>query len=468
MLYKRMILTLLGWFCMLHAFPQGGSVLLFGKAAEYAGDSLSFYTYTDYFVRNQEIVSVCKVAADGSFRAEFKLNKTTRIFAETGVYRGQIFAEPGKKYELKLPPKMEKTSPQLLNPFFQPIEYYFGIINQLPGDINQQVFTLDQSIDSFLEVHQYELLNRKQLKPAFESFRASVLQNPAKGYLETHRMYRIAQLEQFFYPASKKEIIRKYLKNYPVAIDNQAYCDFISAEFKLYFGLYKQTVSSDKLLTSIRDGNLNAVRDIVELQDNLQNATLRDLLISKGLYDGFIAGHYSSAEVIPLITLLSEDGECDLTIRRLAVNMIIQITTLLPNYPAPSFALPDQNKRYTYLEEYKGKYLYLSFVSKDSYPFRQDLELLKMLQKEFSRNLEIVSISVDPDFEGFVTMMEKQGCQWTFLQLGNQHDLIRKYKAKSIPSYYLIDPYGKIVRAPALSPQEDFQNEFYGILNKRD
>lgn len=465
---RNILLSFVCWICMSSLVAQREQVSITGHQSDYATDSLCFYTYSDYLTKIQEPLARCKVAQDGRFQLTFKISSPTRIYAEIGAYRCQLLAEPGVNYEIVLPPKLIKTSAQLLNPFFEPLEYYVGIANQKPDDLNLLIYKLDQDIDSFLEVHQYELQVRKIMRPAFEHFKKKVFQQEGSTYLKDYRYYRFAQLDQFINPASKPELFRKHLLDRPVLIQNPAYMDFIHNEFKLIFGYYRQTLEDDSLLKAIQDADLKSLRHIMSRMENLTEASLRDFLLAMGLYDGFYAGHYSASEVISMMKLLEDDPTCPVVVKKLVGNMQTQITQLLPGYTPPGFALFDQDNHLTYLQEFEGKYVYLSFVSKDSYPFRQDLELLKLIQKEFDRNLEIVSITIDEDFDAFTAYMEKYGCNWIFLDLAGNQQLIKSYKARSIPTYFLIDPYGKIIRAPSLSPQEDFQNDFYSVLNRRD
>jgi hypothetical protein len=442
---------------------QSSITMVSGKNADYAGDSLKLYRYSDLLTRTEELVAACKPDLEGNFSFKINITGTYWVHLELGIYRGSLLIEEGKSYQIVLPPLTKKSQAQQLNPFFKPIDLSLGIINENPQSTSRQLDQIDTAIDSFIQVHQFDLQSKRGLRQSFGSFKKNILSEGKSGYALDYQEYRLAQLEQYFYHYNQSDLLEKFFLNKAILPHNQAYMDFLHLEFKNVLKLIVPAQSSP-----IQEKNLSLLRQRVDSALKATNPDFRDLWIVKGLYEGFYGGAYASSEVLPLLELMEKDLTCHTEIRTMASNAIHQITWLLPGYPAPGFNLRDQGGFDFYLETFRGKYLYLSFVSKESYSFRQDIEILKLIHKKFPRNLEVVSISVDENFNDFLEYMAKQSCQWTFLQLENQTQLMKKYKVRTLPTYYLIDPYGKILLAPAPSPQENFENEFYRILNKRN
>lgn len=444
------------------AFTQQGKTIISGKHTSYAGDTLIFYSYSDWLTRVDEKIATVPVDAEGNFRLELDKPGVFMLFTELGIYRGSLLAQAGKSYSVILPPLIKKTQAQQLNPFFQPVEIILGVNNEDANSVFRQIDGVDNAIDSFIQVHQFDLQSKKAIRQSFNQFKKTQQAKVEHKYALGYQDYRIAQLEQFFYHYPKKKLLEEFLLNKVVLYENQAYMDFLHLEFR-------NELSS--LLPgnceAMQSKNLGSIRNKVDSVLNNSDPVFRDLWIIKGLYDGFYDGSYRAAEVLPVLQVLETDPQLEIGLRRMVSNSIRQITTLLPGYPAPGFNLRDQSGFDFYLETFKGKYLYLSFVSKDSYVFRQDIEILKLLQKRFTRNLEIVTISVDEDFTAFLDYMDQQSCRWIFLNLDKQRDLLKQYKVRTFPSYYLIDPYGNVILAPAPSPQENFENELFRILNRR-
>lgn len=441
---------------------QQNPSIINGNHPDYAGDSLCFYAYSDLLTRTEELVGSAKVDASGNFHIEMSKPGVYKVHIDLGIYRGNLLIESGKLYTIVLPPRIQKTAAQKLNPFFKPVELILGVRNEESNSIFRQIDGIDNAIDSFIQVHQFDLQSKKAIRNSFNQFKRSRHSAVIHPYAIDYQEYRMAQLEQFFYHYPKKELLETFFLNKAVLTENQAYMDFLHLEFRneLSGFLPGDTFAVQKV-------NLLRIRQKLDSVLQASQPEFRDLWLIKGLYEGFYGQSYRAAEVLPILEELIQDPGLSANLRTMATNSIRQITALLPGYQAPGFNLKDQSGFDFYLETFKGKYLYLSFVSKDSYTFRQDLEILKYLQKRFPRNLEIVTISADEDFNAFLNFMDQQNCRWIFLDLENQSSLLKKYKVRAFPSYYLIDPYGNVILAPAPSPQENFENEFLRILNQR-
>ena len=66
---------------------------------------------------------------------------------------------------------------------------------------------------------------------------------------------------------------------------------------------------------------------------------------------------------------------------------------------APDFCLADTAGVFRSVDEYRGKYVYLNFVSSYSYTCTQDLEQLKLLNEKTKGVMDVISISIDDDFD---------------------------------------------------------------------
>jgi hypothetical protein len=46
--------------------------------------------------------------------------------------------------------------------------------------------------------------------------------------------------------------------------------------------------------------------------------------------------------------------------------------------------------------------------------------------------------------------------------------IMEDYHVKALPSYFLIDPYGKIILSPCPGPDGNFESTFISILKERN
>ena len=71
-----------------------------GKALDYSGKEITFYTIPDPILSQKVILGTAKVAKDGSFFFKFSVSGTIEIYSELEKYCGTMVVEPGKKYSV--------------------------------------------------------------------------------------------------------------------------------------------------------------------------------------------------------------------------------------------------------------------------------------------------------------------------------------------------------------------------------
>jgi peroxiredoxin len=109
----------------------------------------------------------------------------------------------------------------------------------------------------------------------------------------------------------------------------------------------------------------------------------------------------------------------------------------------------------------------LSFISVDSYACQKELELLKVLYDKHKDDFRVISISIDDDFEKAKAYFEQHGFEWPLLDDTDDKSTAKAYKVRAYPSYYLIDPDGKLIMSPAAGPAENFEWHFFNLLQSK-
>jgi hypothetical protein len=89
------------------------------------------------------------------------------------------------------------------------------------------------------------------------------------------------------------------------------------------------------------------------------------------------------------------------------------------------------------------------------------------LYEKHKDRLEIITVIVDNDDDVINGFLERSNYKWVFLHYGNQSSVIREYDVRAFPTYYLIDPEGKLAISPAPSPGEEFEARFFNLLRSR-
>ena len=122
-------------------------VTIKGNAKTYAGDELYWKTYSDQITFTEKQLAVCKVNKKGDFKFTININKACISFIHLNVFKGILYLEPGKSYNIILPKKTIKLPEDQLNPFFEETEFFVRATNIDSTDLNYQIKKFDKLYD---------------------------------------------------------------------------------------------------------------------------------------------------------------------------------------------------------------------------------------------------------------------------------------------------------------------------------
>lgn len=124
---------------------------------------------------------------------------------------------------------------------------------------------------------------------------------------------------------------------------------------------------------------------------------------------------------------------------------------LRPGTTAPDFVIAATDSGHsTRLSSFRGRYVVLDFWASWCPDCRRDIARMKALHEEYSpRGVQIIGVSFDTDLEAWNECIQKYKMTWM------HYSELRKWKKESkidqdyhvnwIPTYYIIDPEGKVV-----------------------
>ncbi len=112
------------------------------------------------------------------------------------------------------------------------------------------------------------------------------------------------------------------------------------------------------------------------------------------------------------------------------------------------FTATDQFGNIRKLSDIKGKYILLEFTTVGCRGCVMAKEELGVLHEKFSKNLAVVSFYLDDDRNDWIKDVKDNNLKWICLSDGKGHEsAIRKqYIYGSVPSFFLINPQGIIVK----------------------
>ena len=116
------------------------------------------------------------------------------------------------------------------------------------------------------------------------------------------------------------------------------------------------------------------------------------------------------------------------------------------------------------LDQFKGRFVYLSFFNSGSSDCRVETDSIVSLEKRLRQILTVISVAVDDDFAHASNLWKTKGYSCELLNGSRQKQLIVNYNASFTPVFYLIGPEGTLLLSQAPSPSHGFEAAFLKLL----
>ncbi|MFC2136869.1 TlpA family protein disulfide reductase [Bacteroidota bacterium] len=455
---------------------ESQKVIISGIAPDYAEIILYPYIYSDEITYLEEELDPIYIDDSGKFTLEIDIIDTKQLFIPLGANKGFLFIEPYTEYEIMLPPRQDKELRDKLNPYYIEPEIHIGILNAwTKGDINEEN-ELNFLINSFDNTYE-SIFNQINLNTYFSNNLnidsicdqlQQIFIDAENQYFNAYKKYKIGVLK---HANSVKPIPNKFIKVYfenkPILYNNPAYMELFHLVFdKFIINYLENKKTRQKLEEALVEKSYDKLVNAFTIEDSKLNESISEFVLLKEIHDGLYSNEFPKDLLLQIIDSLYFNSIIP-EHNYIAQNIREKTTSLLPGYSPPEFSLTGVNNDLFGLEYFKGKYVYLNFVSTQSLACVKEFNILNTLQEKYNEIMNVVSISVDESFENTIFYIEKKELKWTFLHYDNNPRILKKYNVKAYPTYYLIDPEGKILLSPAPSPEENFEIKFYEILKSK-
>jgi peroxiredoxin len=387
-----------------------------------------------------------------------------------------MFVEPNHSYHIKVPPKKNLDIEDELNPFFTRIDIIPGIEESDSLELNYLINTFNEEYENYIArfFNKIYFTARKSVPDSVIAAFERKYQYSNNLFFKTYLKYKLNMLRYMAYERDDNYVIKYRFNNEPVSFVNPAYMELFNDLFKHYLSISVAKQWGTKIMDDISKSKSPAeLRETLKNNPAFSNDTLIELVILKGLHDAFYAEKISGYRTFPgkqlYMTLDSMICCSKISLfRNIAENIKQKVLKLAPGTIAPSFYLLNQDSVRIGLSDLKGKYLLINFYDFRSYTFLSEMTLLGNIANKFQNNLDIVTIVKGTGSSELNEFTQKNNFKWQFLIAENTNRLYNDYSVKAFPTYYLIDPYGKIVLSPSPGPDGNFDPIFAKILTERN
>jgi thiol-disulfide isomerase/thioredoxin len=435
-----------------------------GKAKNYAKQTLRAFAYDDNLTLKEKEIGKTTIDSAGNFQLSLALNSTALVFLKTNISRSSFYVEPGKNYLVSIPaiPPQEITT--LALQAYSPLK-----INSADSlELNNLIRKFEVYLDDFYTKN-IALIARKGIKKEAVKFRQAMEKRfsfSTNTYFKNYIKYKIATLE-----AAGGYNERYLFKNYfsaSISYSSLEYMQFFNQTFTKHLEQLAGTSKGANIENNISNRrNYSAcMQDILKADTLFKNDTLRELLLLKGLNEYYYLPKINKKNVLSLLAFIKKNG-LSADNKKIAGNTISLLTLMAVDSKAPEFELPDVANKLIKLSDFKGKYVYLDFWATWCTPCLQEMKLKQQLKDKYGSDIVFISISLDKKVLSMKDYLSKnKNLNSIFLFAGESSPIKETYNIKAIPSYFIIDREGDLVKSPAKKPSENIEPYFQEIIKR--
>jgi len=437
------------------AFAVEKEVVISGKTDDFSSCEVSLVLYDDYLTFTPKAEYTTLIDSNGIFHFSLNIEAPTDAYLRIkGLERG-LYLSPEGEYAIEL---------YLLNR-----ELGVEFIGLDSNDIN---FTIAQFDSAYYQVFSKYVSGFTIKDIAGVDSAVKYLESVyfTRGvFVKTYCKYKLANLEQISHRKRMGLFQEKYLHNSPVMSGHPGYFQFVDQFFADYLRLVCMQSNGAQVQDKINSSfDLNEIKELLSKGPLLQSDTLCELILTKGLMEVYHLPEFDKEAIINALYRIAKTTEYPFH-KKLCSNIISYLTKLAPGTHAPYFELLDAQGELVKLPDFKGKFVYLDFWATWCAPCLKEMEVIPELVKQFGKEIEFVSISIDGEYEtmvNFLNAKDREG-SGVYLHFGRDKKVKDNYNIRSVPTYVIIDREGKIIDSFAQRPSGGVEQTFSKLLQEK-
>lgn len=457
--FKFFILSALS-LCHLWAL---GQVSISGKAPDYANQQVLLYAEADPLSRKEVLIAEAHTDQQGNFQLQAALDQTQPLRILIDHVSGYLVVRPDEHYAVFFPP-LENDQ---VKSFSGTTTVELIFTDPAPDDINSQLSDINFAVDSML-IANIERVGTRSFLPALTQFQQDLkrrFDDNDDSYISQHIKYTLALTEFSTRVFTRYDLFKRHLQSDEWEM-HPTFFTFLQSYFQQYFQRFESNYGADQVLPALQSSTPgSALLELMKKDDLLKNDTLRQLVAIHALMETYHTG-IPKKKAADALQYLSENGTTSF-VRRASGNARALLTATTPGFDAPELSFTNQYNELVSLSDLRGKHVYLEFISTWCTDCKREQVILPDLLEEYGDVVAIVTVVVGSDREEYNRYIAANPqCTWNILFDGTGHESIDNYRVRSLPSYFLIDPDGKMAMSPAPAPTDGIVEQLYPILQK--
>jgi thiol-disulfide isomerase/thioredoxin len=479
---------------MLLAAPcaWAGEFIIRLDASAHAGKMVVLSRYDDLFTLRTVRVGQEPAGERVVFHGD--VEGTQKMQLRIGELVGDLYVRPGSELHVVFPMPDPRVTRSLNVATRVPLEFSgisFMDINALVSDLNERLdefMTTDLATDEASGMQAVESVRRggttantdtirrpptlfvdPRVSPArvdsfaarLEKFYGEVNDEWFKAYLE----YGIAGLK-LGPRANERALWERYLKDRPVLHDNPEYVRFVHGLFE---GLLARLARSHErsMEHAMATADMDSLHAVLARNDFLkEDAVLREVVLIVQVYENYHQQFVRQAAARSVLTHVSANSEVPVH-RRIAANMLWDLTAMKPGSTLPPMLLQDMQGRPVETEELLKGPLVIAITAGWCTYCQLEVQSLERLAEEYNSVIPIVAISLDASLDDLKKYLQGRPRKVRWLHAEAEQRLRDDLRIRALPAFFLLQD-GVLTHSPAPLPSAGMAEIFHRAKVQRE
>ena len=281
-------------------------------------------------------------------------------------------------------------------------------------------------------------------------------------YFENFKLFKYASVKYTAQIQDPSLVIDEYFNKKPILYKQPEYSELFDKLFPKYLQYETQQVNGQKISVMLNSGAYEQLIDWMTL-DKLFDKPMAEAIILKGVKPLFYSKRFNTVGLFNILQKITETSKTP--IHQSTANKIFnELARTMYGAIAPELELIDIKGNLVSWDNFKGKYVYLCFTRTDNEKFVPHKELMKQFQLKYAKDLAIVVVIEDDEIEKNADLLYTSEFEWTVLRGMTRREIYESFNVRILPTYFLIDPQGRMAGSQAPWPDENFEMQFANIL----
>lgn len=432
-------------------------------AKGYAGETLKFKKNENFLSSSDSILKEVLIPPTEKFIVEPTVTEPTRVFFDFDIYQGWLIIEPTKNYRIILP---EPSNQNTKSPYFNPVSIHLLSEDADSTSINFQIEEFLMKYNSELDKHISKLVYGKSSSLATQIIEdiEHLFGATKSEYFKSFRELNYATVELLAQPRSKKNIVEKYIQNSEIMYDRAAYADVFNQLFSDFFTNSEWATSDRNFIQKLNAGDLISLQSMIAEATHLNEQTCGAIILLN-MESLFFSRQYNPKALLKILKQI--ESSTTVSEHQAAAKFLNHKFLLhLPGSLAPVLNLPDLKGNLYNWEDFYFKYVYLYFASDDTLTLNKNIKYLENISNTFFRELDIVIVVPHRNAEELAKLINQSTKPFITLLTPSNGDVYKKFDVQVFPTFYLVDPKGKIAWFYTPWPEEKFAANFKQLISK--